>query len=287
MSWRERPSVRATLVLAALALGACRSDAPADEPVYVAVAANFTATQNALAARFTERTGHEVVSTFGSTGQLYAQIRNGAPLHVLLAADQERPRLLEEEGLAVAGSRFSFAEGRLALYGPTLDSVRTQGADLRDRPDVRVALANPQTAPYGAAALDALARLGLLQSVRSRLARGESVAQAEQFVRSRAAELGFIALAQVIREPPSTYWLVPRELHRPLLHDAVLLEHGAQHVGARACARWWKRWWRFRSFCRPRCSASTCWSCSGPPARSAPSGNVWAETVSSSPSPDS
>jgi molybdate transport system substrate-binding protein len=200
----------------------------------VAVAANFSATQEALARRFREATGLEVEAAVGSTGQLFAQIRNGAPFHVFLSADQERPRQLEIDGLAEPGSRFSYAEGRLVLFGPGLDSVRDGGADLRERPDVRVALANPETAPYGAAAMEVLERLGLVERLTPRLARGESVAQAEQFVRSGAAELGFVALAQVVGEPRSSYWIVPREMHTPLLQDAVLLDAGAEHPAARA-----------------------------------------------------
>jgi molybdate transport system substrate-binding protein len=120
------------------------------------------------------------------------------------------------------------------LFGPTLDSVRDGGADLRERDGVRVALANAETAPYGAAAAQVLERLGVTGTLAPRLARGESVAQVEQFVRSGAAELGFVSLAQVVAEPASSYWLVPRELHRPLLQDALLLDAGAPHPAARA-----------------------------------------------------
>jgi molybdate transport system substrate-binding protein len=196
------------------------------------VAANFSATQEALAARFTELTGTPVVASVGSTGQLFAQIRNGAPFHVFLSADQQRPAQLEASGGAVPGTRFSYAEGRLALYGPGLDSVRADGVDLRERPDVRVAIANPQTAPYGAAAAAVLAQLGLAGSLGARLVQGESIAQTEQFVRSGSAELGFVALSQVIHEPASKYWLVPRELHPPILQDAVLLQAGRAHPAA-------------------------------------------------------
>jgi molybdate transport system substrate-binding protein len=213
---------------------ACGGEPEPAVPLYIAVAANFSATQNALAARFTETTGTEVVATVGSTGQLFAQIRNGAPFHVFLSADQERPEQLVAEGLAVTGSRFSYAEGRLVLYGPGLDSVRADAADLRARSELRLAVANPATAPYGAAAMAVLTRLGLLEAVTPRLVRGESIAQTEQFVGSGAAELGFVALSQVIRQPSAKYWLVPRELYPPILQDAVLLEVGREHPAAQA-----------------------------------------------------
>jgi molybdate transport system substrate-binding protein len=225
---------RTLAALAALAVG-CGGREPepaADAPINVAVAANFSATQDALAARFTELTGTPVVASAGSTGQLFAQIQNGAPFHVFLSADQERPQQLEAAGLAVAGSRFSYAEGRLALYGPGLDSVRADAADLRDRTDARVAIANPETAPYGAAAVAAIEKLGLARGLAPRIVQGESIAQADQFVRSGSAELGFVALSQVIHEPASRYWVVPRELHAPILQDAVLLVPGRSHPAA-------------------------------------------------------
>ena len=212
---------------------ACGSQPDAAEPLRIAVAANFSGTQRRLAERYQALTGTEVVPSVGSSAQLYAQIQNGAPFHVFLSADQERPQRLEGEGLAVPGSRFSYAEGRLTLYGPGLDSVKADGADLRQRTDVRVSIANPDVAPYGAAAMAVIQKLGLTDSLAPRIVRGESVAQAEQFVRSGAAELGFVALSQVIREPRASYWLVPLELHSPILQDGVLLEQGRDNTAAR------------------------------------------------------
>ena len=236
MTVELRKPTRVLHVFVALLAVACgREPAPTPAPpLNVAVAANFSATQDALAKRFTEMTGTEVVPSVGSTGQLFAQIQNGAPFHVFLSADQERPQQLEAAGLAVPGSRFSYAEGRIALYGPGLDSVRADGADLKDHPDAKVAVANPATAPYGAAAMAALEKLGMLEQVRPRIVQGESIAQTEQFVRSGSAELGFLALSQVIHEPAAKYWLVPRELHPPILQDAVLLEAGREHPAAQA-----------------------------------------------------
>jgi molybdate transport system substrate-binding protein len=222
----------AALVVVLAACGGREGEPAAGLPLSVAVAANFAATQEALAARFTELTGTAVVASAGSSGQLFAQIQNGAPFHVFLSADQARPEQLEAAGLAVPGSRFSYAEGRLALFGPGLDSVRADAADLRERSDVRVAIANPQTAPYGAAAVAAIEELGLTQGLTPRVVQGESIAQAEQFVRSGSAELGFLALSQVIGEPASRYWLLPRELHAPILQDAVRLQAGRDHPAA-------------------------------------------------------
>lgn len=233
VGWTPRRVRHGLLVLLVAVAAGCGGDEDAGV-LRVAVAANFSAAQQELAERFTERTGHPVEAAVGSSGQLFAQIQNGAPFHVFLSADQIRPEQLVADGFAEAGSRFSYVEGRLVLFGPALDSVRAGGADLIERPDVRLSLANPETAPYGSAAVEVLGKLRLLEPLGPRLARGESVAQAEQFVRSGAAELGFVSLAQVVGEPVSTYWLVPRELHAPLLQDAVLLKEGAAHPAARA-----------------------------------------------------
>jgi molybdate transport system substrate-binding protein len=216
-----------------LGLAGCGGESDA-EAVSVAVAANFLAAQEALASTFTATSGILVVSSAGSSGQLLAQIRNGAPFHVFLSADQERPRLLEEEGGAGEGSRFTYAEGRLVLWAPGNEAASATGAALLDAEGARVAVANPETAPYGAAAMAALAELGVLERVAPRIVQGESVAQAQGFVGSGAAELGFLGLSQVIAEPPATYWLVPPHLYPPILQDAVLLLAGQSHAGARA-----------------------------------------------------
>jgi len=202
--------------------------------VHVAVAANFVAAHERLASIFTAGTGHEVVTSAGASGQLYAQIRNGAPHDVFLSADAERPRRLEEDGIAKPGNRFTYAVGRLVLYGPALDSVRSFGVDLRDPRHRRVAVANPRTAPYGQAASQVLERLGLTQRVAGRLVRGENVTQAYQFVRSGAAELGFVAFSQVVGEPSRSYWLVPADYHDAIVQDAVLLSRGELNPAALA-----------------------------------------------------
>ncbi len=225
------------LALAALhGLAGCGvpdEDAGGGARVLVAVAANFSRTHAELSRRFEARTGVRVEVSVGSTGQLYAQIANGAPFDVFLAADRLRPRLLEEAELILPGTRFTYATGRLALFGPGLDPVRADGLDLRDPRVVNVALANPRSAPYGAAAAAVLDRLGLTPLLTPRLVRGESVSQVLQFVRSGAAELGFVALAQVIDEPADSYWVVPGGYHPPLDQDGVLLPAAAANAAAR------------------------------------------------------
>jgi len=232
--WRSGPG----RLIALMAVAACGGEEPRPEPgasgtVSAAAASNFTATLDSLAALFLDLTGVQVIATSGSSGQLYAQILNGAPFHVFLSADSARPLLLEAEGLTVPDTRFTYALGQLVLYGPGLDTVRADGADLRGPLDGRLAVANPETAPYGVAALEVLEHLGRGE-LEPTLVRGESVAQVLSFVRSGAAELGFVALSQVVDEPPSTYWSVPPELYAPIRQDAVLLESGGSHAGARA-----------------------------------------------------
>lgn len=199
------------------------------------MAANAAEAVEALAADFEQRTGHRVTVTVGSTGKLYAQILHGAPFDVFLAADQERPRLLVEQGLAVADSRRTYAIGRLVLWSsdPTLEaSVET----LRAGSFRRLAIANPDLAPYGAASRDALRELGLWESLRPKIVVGENVGQSFTMAASGNAELGFVALSSVLsprngRE--GSYWEVPAKLHSPIRQDAVLLERGEGNAAAR------------------------------------------------------
>ncbi|KPV39782.1 hypothetical protein AN478_11155 [Thiohalorhabdus denitrificans] len=204
--------------------------------VRVAVASNFTAAIKALEPRFEEATGHDLRISTGSTGKLYAQIRNGAPFDAFLAADARRPRLLEEKGAAVTGSRFTYAVGRLVLWSPDPDRVR--GKTTLAAGDFRhLAMANPRTAPYGLAARQALRSLDLWKDLRPRVVRGENIAQAHQYAASGAAELGLVALAQVSGpEAPGegSRWVVSGDLHEPIRQQAVLLEQGARNAAARA-----------------------------------------------------
>ena len=209
-----------------LLLAALLPAVAAAEPPRIAVASNFTEAARALAERFHEQTGEEVVLTFGSTGKLYAQVRHGAPFAALFAADVRRPRLLEEQGEAVAGSRFTYAVGQLVLWSARPGFV--DGPDtLRKRDFRHLAIANPRLAPYGAAARAVLENQGLWQTLRGRMVRGENIGQAYQFVRSGNAALGFVAYSQVKRPDkpiPGSHWAVPPALYPPVEQQAVLLD---------------------------------------------------------------
>lgn len=198
----------------------------------VAVAANFAAPHDSLATRFSDSTGIAVVATIGSTGHLYAQIMNGAPVDVFLSADTLRAAELESNGTAVHGQRFAYAAGRLALYAPRLTPPVDGPAPLIASRVRRVAIADPGTAPYGAAAMQVLRRWGVADRLAPRLVRGESIAQAFQFVQGGAAEAGFVALAQVIRRTDARYYVVPDSLHDPIRQDAVLLARAANNPAA-------------------------------------------------------
>jgi len=184
-----------------------------------------------------------VLAAYGATGSLYAQIRNGAPHHVLLSADDTTPKKLEDEGFGVPGSRFTYATGRLALWSRQPGLVDGQGEVLRSGKFRRLAIANPKLAPYGAAALETLTRLGLLEQVRPKLVQGDNIAQAHQFVDTGNAELGFVALSQVLTQGQLTagsVWVVPASMHAPLRQDAVLLTRGQDQPAARALLRYLK-----------------------------------------------
>jgi len=220
----------------ALALCAPALSAQAAE-VSVAVAANFTATMHKLAAQFEQHTGHKARLAFGSTGRLYAQIRHGAPFDVLLAADAETPARLEREGLGVAGSRSTYAIGRLVLWSAQPGLVDPQGQVLKTAAFDKIAVADPKLAPYGAAAMQAMTRLGVLNTLRPKFVLGESIGQAYQFVASGNAALGFVALSQVYAEGRLTQgsaWPVPAELHAPIRQDALLLRRGQGNPAATA-----------------------------------------------------
>ena len=179
-----------------------------------------------LVERFELQTEHTVLVSSGSTGNHYAQIRNGAPFDAFFAADSERPRLLEQEGHAVAGSRFLYAVGRLVLWSPEPRYVDDQGRVLETQDFRRLSIANPDLAPYGAAARETLIARGLWERLMPRLAMGQDIGQAYAFVQTRNAELGFVALAQLRqpgREIEGSYWLVPESVHRPIAQEAVLL----------------------------------------------------------------
>jgi len=176
-----------------------------------------------MSARFEETSGHTVRLSSGSTGKLYAQIVNGAPFDIFFAADTERPELLDSKRVTIAGSRFNYALGRLALWGPRQSTVSR--ASLRTAPFRHLAIASPKLAPYGAAAKQALENLELWGQITDRVVTGENVSQTYQFVYTGNAEFGFVAYTQLAGAAKKhTYWLVPAELHAPLVHTAVMLK---------------------------------------------------------------
>lgn len=221
-------------------LGAALAISPAltrAEAVLVAVAANFATPMRKIADSFERATGKRVIIVLGSTGSLYAQTKNGAPFHLLLAADETTPLRLEQEGLAVQETRKTYAVGRIALWSPTPGRVDDQGAALRKMDFARLAVANPKLAPYGRAAQQVIEGLGLATVLRDKLVLGESVGQAYQFAASGAADMGFVALAQVMQDgrlARGSAWIVPAALHNPIRQDLVLLNAGSDRPGARA-----------------------------------------------------
>ena len=205
--------------------------------VQVAVAANFTAPARALAEVFARTTGHEAKLSFGATGAFYTQIKNGAPFDVLLAADDERPARLEKEGDTVAGSRLTYATGQLVLWSAKPGFVDDQGAVLKGGHFGKIAIANPKNAPYGAAAVEAMEKLGLAATLQPKLVTGESIGQTFNFIATGNAELGFVALAQVLeggKLKSGSMWVVPAQYHAPIIQDAVILKRAANNPAAKA-----------------------------------------------------
>ncbi|MDR2839394.1 MAG: molybdate ABC transporter substrate-binding protein [Azonexus sp.] len=205
--------------------------------VQIAVAANFTAPAQQIAAEFERASGHKARLAFGATGRFYAQIKNGAPFEVFLSADEATPARLVAEGEAVAASRFTYAIGALALWSARADGVDAGGDILKRGHFKHLAIANPKTAPYGAAAIETLNRLKLLDAVRPKLVQGENIAQTQQFVSTGNADLGFVALSQVFRDGRLTSgsaWIAPDDLHTPLRQDAVMLMKGKDNAAAAA-----------------------------------------------------
>ena len=219
-----------TLLLALFAIVSAHAD-----EVQVAVAANFTGPMQVIAPLFESDTGHKTSLSFGATGKFYAQIVNGAPFEVLLAADDETPARLEREAQAAAGSRFTYAIGKLALWSANPHLVDAKGEVLKKGGFKHIALANPKTAPYGAAAVQVMSKLGVIDSLRSLFVQGENISQTQQFVSTGAAELGFVAYSQVIKNGKigsGSGWLVPGHLYDPIRQDAVLLAKGKNNSAA-------------------------------------------------------
>ena len=218
----------------ALALTLALASAPARaETVNAAVAANFTKVAEQLGADFKAATGHDVVFSFGATGALYTQITQAAPFDVFFSADAKRTQTAIDEGFGVAGTDFTYAVGKVVLYSPTID-VTDGEAVLRANAFQHIAIADPKAAPYGAAAMAVLEGLGLTDAMTPKIVTGESITQTLQFVDSGSAELGFVALSQVIGKPATQTWLPPQDMYPAIRQNAVLLKAGEANDAAKA-----------------------------------------------------
>ena len=224
-----------TAILLMLPMPALAAEVP------VAVAANFSAPMKIIARDFERETGHKATLAFGATGQFYAQIRNGAPFAILLAADDATPIKLEKEGLGVIGSRFTYATGKLVLWSKKPSLVDAQADVLRNSPFDKIAIANPKLSPYGAAAMETLDTMGLRERIRPKIVEGSNIAQTFQFVASENAALGFVALSQVVENgtiKEGSAWIVPASMHAPIKQDAVLLSAGRDSPAAAALLKY-------------------------------------------------
>lgn len=220
-------------LLFAIALLASAAEPAHAGEINVAVASNFAEPAREIAAAFEAKTGHKAVLSFGATGQFYAQIRQDAPFTVFLAADEETPGKAVEEGLAVADQRFTYAVGRLVLW--SRDAAMVTGADtLKTAAFEKIAIANPATAPYGAAAVQTMKALGVYEALRPKIVQGNNIAQTFQFVETGNAAVGLVALSQVAGRTGGSRWPVPESMHAPIRQDAVLLKKGADNEAARA-----------------------------------------------------
>ena len=234
---RFAPACLASL-LAVFAIGAVQAD-----EVQVAVAANFTAPIQAIAADFEKDTGHKLVAAYGATGQLYTQIKNGAPFEVFLSADDTTPEKLEKDGDTVKGSRFTYAIGTLALWSAKEGYVDAKGEVLKNNEYQHLSIANPKAAPYGLAATQVLEKLKLTEATKAKIVEGQNITQAYQFVSTGNAELGFVALSQIYKDgkvSSGSAWIVPASMHDPIKQDAVILNKGKDNAAAKALVEYLK-----------------------------------------------
>lgn len=234
------PLARHAAVAAAAAMGLWAAQARAAE-VSVAVAANFTAPMKKIAAEFEKDTGHKAELSFGATGKFYAQIANGAPFGILLAADDTTPEKIAREGKGVAASRFTYAIGTLVLWSPRAGYVDDKGEVLRSGDYRHIAIANPKLAPYGTAAMEVLNKLGLAAQVQPKVVMGENIAQTYQFAATGNAQLGFVALSQVMengRIREGSAWQVPASMHEPIRQDAIVLNPAKDNEAAAALMKY-------------------------------------------------
>ena len=236
--WLRSPRRGLVQVLLATVIAAAGSASQAQAgEVNVAVAANFTAPMKQIAAEFERDTGHKASLSFGSTGKFYAQIREGAPFEVFLAADDTTPARIEKEGAAVVDSRFTYAIGKLVLWSKQSGLVDSEGAVLKSAHIERIAVADPKLAPYGAAAVQAMQKLGVYAGLQTRVVQGENIGQTYQFVATGNAPLGFVALSQVFADgkiKEGSAWVVPADLYSAIRQDAVLLAKGKDNTTAQA-----------------------------------------------------
>ncbi|MBP7645375.1 MAG: molybdate ABC transporter substrate-binding protein [Comamonas sp.] len=226
------PSVRASVLIAALFTGAAHA-----ETISVAVASNFTAPMQKIAAQFEKDTGHKAELSFGATGKFYAQISNGAPFGILLAADDKTPAKIAQEGKGDAASRFTYSIGKLVLWSKQDGYVDANGEVLKTGKFQHVAIANPKLAPYGLAAEQTLTKLNLLDAIKPKFVQGENIGQTYQFAATGNAELGFVALSQVMEDgkiKAGSAWVVPAEMHEPIRQDAIVLNNAKDNVAAKA-----------------------------------------------------
>ncbi len=191
----------------------------------IAVAANFTDAAKEIASAFKAKSGHEASLSFGASGQFYTQIQQSAPYKVFLSADDERPKQLAEEGLAIQGSRFTYAIGKLVLWSKDQDLIKGE-ATLKANAFSRLSIANPSAAPYGAAAIEVLEALNLYGTIKTKIVMGNTIAQAFQFIETGNAEIGFVSLSQITDNKAGSRWMVPQSLYTPIRQDAILLKNG-------------------------------------------------------------
>lgn len=230
-----------SLVLS-IGLMACSLLAQADTTL-VAVAANFTKPMTEIAAAFEKATGHSAKLAFGSSGKFVSQLENGAPFEVFLSADDKNPIKLEQTDLAVSGSRFTYAIGKLALWSNTANFVDNEGNVLNSGNFKHLALADPKLAPYGAAAIEVLKAKGLLEKLQPLFVQGENIAQTHEFINTSNAELGFVALSQIFENgkiSTGSAWIVPEQLYSPIRQDAILLKTGEENPAALALLEYLK-----------------------------------------------
>lgn len=229
--------MKKTLVSVVALLALNLSAAAFADEIKVAVAANFTAPMKVIAENFEKASGHKAELAFGSSGKFYSQITNGAPFDVFFSADQERPAKLEKENGIVAGSRFTYATGKLVLWSGKTNFIDDKAAVLKTGNFAHLSIASPKLAPYGAAAVETMKALGVFDKLEPKLVQGESISQAYNFVLTGNAELGFVALSQVYADgklKSGSAWIVPGKLHTPIHQDAVILTHGKDNKAAAA-----------------------------------------------------